>query len=645
MKKAILKSSISLFLLFGINNLFAQVPFTSYLCAMDTIFSGKSAIAKQKLTKDNFFGSSFSKNTTNLPSGEIKGLAINRSGNFNYFTGGSELKSFKDGQLFTTHKIDSAGVVISKIGKSIAKFDIGTKSSSTLSYVPFAANVNPQPTTLSSIYLGTTNYQTTNNRGNIFVVEDFYVNNREIKKLNRDTFDSNNNFGGYTAYPDDNTDYSLILNSLNSAEYTGWFLELDRTNNNFQYRRFDLGRAPRKCAIVQSERTQTPASLSRVNQTYQVLGGNGFNILVRTQLNNNVQEFSVYSEEENTLGEHWSLLNPINSGKIQPLTKEMLLDLFKAVVTHPTLEFTYFLNVTDIKVNDVTGSIILVTPGGIENIDDFKANFGIQTTPVILTFLASSQSGSNYNDKLGHILEINASNFVVTDFKGGVASKGGNGRFFSNPYAISFYNVGYFNSNSDPINTSYAIVSERVLDNSLNQNPSYKKNQVDFQNEVYLVNLDEVLQSSNTIDFSTKSFELFQVLENNSYLIQSNYTESYLPFISVTKNLNGSVDSLNLVRGFADFYIKPDSCISSVSINEIATVASKEVIIYPNPLDCASGNCDLSINTTDDVTVFNVHGQKVATFNNTNKLNLSNLNNGIFIVKGAKGWSKILIKN
>jgi hypothetical protein len=321
MKKAILKSSISLFLLFGVNNLFAQVPFTSYFCEMDTIFSGKGAVAKQKLTKDNFFGSSFSKNTTNIPSGEIKGLAINRSGNFNYFTGGSELKSFKDGQLFTTHKIDSAGVIISKIGKSITKFDIGTKSSSTFSYIPFASNIKPQPTTLSSIYLGTSNFQTTNNRGNLFVVEDFYVNNSEIKKLNRDTFDSNNSFGGFVSYPTDNTDYSVILNSLNSAEYTGWFLELDRTNNGFQNRRFDLGRATRKCAIIQSERTQTPASLARVNQTYQVLGGNGFNVLIRTQLNNNVQEFTVYSEEENTLGEHWSLLNPINSGKIQPLSK------------------------------------------------------------------------------------------------------------------------------------------------------------------------------------------------------------------------------------------------------------------------------------------------------------------------------------
>ena len=206
--------------------------------------------------------------------------------------------------------------------------------------------------------------------------------------------------------------------------------------------------------------------------------------------------------------------------------------------------------------------------------------------------------------------------------------------------------MGYFDSKADPINTSYAIVSERILDNSLNQNPSYKKTQVDFQNEVYLVNLDDVLPSSNTIDFSTKSFELFQVLENNSYLIQSNYTEAYLPFISVTKNLNGSVDSLNLVRGFADFYINPVDCNAGINVEEIETIASNnDVIIYPNPLDCTSGNCDLSINTTDDVTIFNVLGQKVATFNNTNKLNLSNLNNGIFIVKGSKGWSKILIKN
>jgi hypothetical protein len=106
-------------------------------------------------------------------------------------------------------------------------------------------------------------------------------------------------------------------------------------------------------------------------------------VLIKTELNNNIQEFSVYSEVLNKYGSHWTLLNKLEGGSIQPLSKEVLLDVFKYIVVNPDLEFTYFLNITDIKINDITNSIVLVSPGGEFVLETLKNEYNTDTEFVI----------------------------------------------------------------------------------------------------------------------------------------------------------------------------------------------------------------------------------------------------------------------
>jgi hypothetical protein len=623
-------------------SIFSQTPFTKYFCETDTQFNGKAKLAKQSLVKSNLFGSSKSGFSHSAPNGMVKGMAMNRTSNFKYFEGASNLKSFNTANIITTHTKDSLGTIYSTFGKSTITFDIA-KDAKLDAFVtlPFAADLLPKPITLNKVVLGVTNFQTTNNRGNFFAIEDFYLDNSQIKSLNRDTFGINNSFSGFETYPSDNANYSNILGKLNSAEYTGWIIELDRLDNEYQKRRFDLGRAPRKAIIVQSERTQTPASMARITQTYQVLGGNDFNVIVRTLLNNNVQEFYVYYEEENAAGSHWSLLNQVSGGKIQPLSAEVLKDVYKYIVTSPDLEFSYFMNVTDIKLNETANSVVIVTPGGTANLADFTTRFGITTTPVLMTYLTPLQAGNVVTDKFGHFIELNGE-FVAANYKCGFTN--GTSKFFSNPSTISFVNISYIDEESDPKNTSYAIVSEEVWDNSLNQNPSSKKGIAEFQNEVYLFDLKGLSASSSVVDFPKQPFELFAVLENNTTCLQGYYTETYMPWINVTVNKNSGMDSLNVVRGFGDFFIAPESCSVSTDAIEDAVVLNK-VVLYPNPIDCKTGNCEFHINTVDNISIYSMQGQLLKSLKQTNVFDISTLPEGVFVVKGEKGWSELIIKN
>ncbi len=640
MNKNVIKAvTLSIAGTFSLSN--AQTPFTKYFCELDTQFKNNEILTKQSLKKNAPWYALHNAKSKTSASGSISGIALNRSGNFKYYSGASNIKTFSNGSIYTTHNFDSAGIKSSAIGKSELVFNIGENATiSSFSGIPYASDLTPNPISLGKILLGTTNYQTTNNRGNIFAIENFYNTNIDVFNAIKDSFDiSSSPSISPSKYPNDNTDFSSIINKLNSAEFTGWILEIDRLNNTFQKRRFDLGRAPRKAVIINSTRTATTPSLANISRTYQILGENDFNILIKTELNNNVQEFYVYSEEENSLSSHWTLINERSSGKIQPLSKTALTNLFLYVVNNANLEFTYFLNVTDIKINETTNTLLIVTPGGNSDINTFKNKYGITGEPILCSYLTPLLVGSTYTDKLGHIIEIDGDD-ALTFTKMGFKTP--TGKFVSNIESITFNNLSYVDEKSDPQNTSFAILSERVFENTMGQNPTHKKNPSEFQNEVYLVNLESLTSSSNTVDIGSKNFELFQILGNNTISLPVSYSETYLPLFSVTKDFNQNVDSLSFIRGFADYFIAPEVCLQNSSIENIATQKYTNGI-YPNPLNCQTGNCSLALKQSDAVAIFSIQGQLIQTFEKSESIELENFKTGLYFIKGSTGWSEILV--
>ncbi len=633
--------TVTVVLSFTLTTLNAQTPFTNYFCELDTQFNGKEIYTKQSLTKNSIWSSNHVSLPGNKSNGIISGATLNRNGNFKYFPGSSNIKTFSNANVYTTHNFDSSNIKISKFGKSELVFNVGESATlSSFNYIPFANDLNPKPIQFGNIELGTSNYQTTNNRGNLFAIESFYANNTQVYAAIKDSFSAQNAPAITTSnFPNDNTNFTNILGKLNSAEYTGWIIEMDRLTNSFQKRRFDLGRSPRKAIIINSNRTSASASLANISRTFQILGDNEFNILIKTELNNNVQEFYVYSEEDNTLGTKWSLVNEISGGSVQPLSRNALTNLFQYIITKTELEFTYFLNVTDIEHNPNTNSLLVITPGGTADINAFKSKYGINNDLVVSSYLIPLLSASNYTDKLGHIIEIDGED-NLTSLRLGITTT--SGKFVSNIDKIGFTNLSYIDAQSDPQNTSFAIFSESVFDNSAGQNPSFKKNSSEFQNEVYLVNLKEVLPSASVVDFKNKNFELFQTLDNNTMAMPISYRETYLPYFYISKNQNNNVDSFCFMRGFAEFYVAPEVCSQSNSNDEI--LKSNVVYgVYPNPLNRNNGSYTLNLISADATAIYSLQGNLIAAFDKSTSIEVDSIKPGLYIIKGSQGWTEKIV--
>ncbi len=624
---------------FSTSSVQSQTIFDKYFCERDTQFSNKETLS-YSLRKNTIINSKT--NTFNIPNANQKlmGLAFNRSGNFKNYSGNTNLRTFANSQIILSHRIDSSGKLMSKLSKSDVVFNINENATTTTqSFIDFHPTLIPRPIELGNIYLGFTNFQTSNNRGNFFAIEKYFKNNIALDQIKNDTFSNREllNTASYS-YPSDNTNYKDLVNNLNSAEYTGWILEMDRLDNKFQSRRFDMGRSPRNCALFYSIRNSTSGTNSYLNQSYQILGEeNSLNILVKTQIANAVQEFYLYSEEENSLGSHWTLLNKTNSGKIQPLSRNVLVNLFDSIVTNPNLEFSYFFNVTDIKVNDVNNSIVMVSPGGKLDLNSFNSKYNTTVEKIFMTYLSSAISGSILEDKTGHILEIDIQD-QATFTKCGIASS--KGRFFSNPYSINFVNLNYIDTFSQPVNTSYAIISEKTYDNSQGQNPSHKTSVDQFQNETYLFDLKSLLQEDARVNFATKPFSLFLTTQPNVTNKLAFYPETYSPLFYISQNNTTQVDSLSVIRGFADYYINPEVCDSTVSISKIEK-NKLTAFIFPNPVNISDNI--VKINLIDDIQIYSINGVLVKSLYAVNEFKITDMKSGIYFIKGAKGWSQKLI--
>lgn len=628
--------------IFGIfNQLNSQTPFTKYFCEVDTLFNNSEKISSKSLAKNSLWASNNKLKNNTSASGKINGIAINRTSNFSNYTGGSNLKTFTTAHIYTTHNFDSAGKISTKFGKTEVGFNIGQPANVTaFNFIPFGTEINPQPIQINGIVLGSLSFQTSNSRGNLFAAEQYFKSNKELKGKMVDTLTSSLTPEIFpNKYPSDKTDYKNLLVSLNSAEYTGWIIEMDRSTNSFQRRRFDLGRSPRKSMIVQSNRTATSGSNATANLTYQILGENEVNILIKTVLNKNIQEFYVYTEEENTTGDHWSLINKIQGGSLQPLEKNILKNLFESIISNTELEFTSFLNITDIKLNTNTNSLILCSPGGYVDLTNFKNKYGKANDVVLATNLLAKQSGSIVNDKLGIIYEIDGEGMLIAFNQGFNTTQG---KFVSNIDNVSITNITYIDQNSDPQNTSYLIFSENVFDNSLGQNPKHKTTTSSYQNEHFLVNLNTLKDNADVIEFKNQNFESYMIQSSTSSSILGTYSEAFMPLFYIDQNSNSGIDSLSFVRGFAEYFIQPELCDNNISIEPIGK-ENQTILVYPNPVNCNLTECLLHVNIQDDMILYTTEGKALREFKNTNQIELDGINAGIYFIKGSKGWSEIIV--
>jgi hypothetical protein len=622
----------------------AQVPFTNYLCAADTSFKGLKNYSSTVKSNSIGFSVNGDAQVDGSLTGEISGLGFNRNTSFTNYQGKGTVKTFESGFLYSLHNYNN-GNTLSSINKNTISLSVLDKPLiSNTEAVPYATNIAPRPTRLQKMNTGESSFSSSNSRGNLFISTRYFRSNKELFVLNNDTFPNTNDKGIVTAqFEGQKTNFKQLLSKMSSAEYEGWILELDRINNNIQYRRFDLGRAPRSAFKIISERVNETTS-SIITESYQVLGDE-FNILLKTTENNKIHEFYVYSEIENSLESHWTLLNKEVSGKLETLNREYLIDLYQSILRDTTLEYTIFHKIKDLHYNRANQNIILISQGGSSDYNKFLQDNGLSKVIDLKISYSSNlkefESGGIINDPYGSIIEIKGIDdlplFTKCNFDLG------KGRKFTNPVSINLTNVQYEDENFLPKNSSYFVFTEGVFSNKQGQNPGNKKGENDFQNEIYLADLSLTDESDVSIDFSKLDYRLVGVTAGGEEISIPKYSEAYMPIVMVNKSLNLSADTISVLKGFAEQFINPILCEESNSTEVIQDVIV-DVIVYPNPISKGiSAESVLKCNIKDNLRLYDFVGNLVLESLDTNELDISKCQSGLFIIKGDKGWSRKVV--
>ena len=189
--------------------------------------------------------------------------------------------------------------------------------------------------------------------------------------------------------------------------------------------------------------------------------------------------------------------------------------------------------------------------------------------------------------------------------------------------------------NFDNINIALNNVSKKINNNSwLNVDSIvYQNNNINMDNQVFYN------WQNNTWGKRSKRVYNYDEVSNTNYIIP-NYFFSHSKFKKKLINEYWYINSNNnnwLDDGILDYYY---SDINTISINELS---KKAISITPNP---ANNYITISGITNSIINIYNISGKLVKTqnINSSNKIDISKIKKGIYIVSATKNNSIISTK-
>jgi hypothetical protein len=430
-------------------------------------------------------------------------------------------------------------------------------------------------------------------------------------------------------YPKANANYQTILGNLKAFENTGWMVEVDRLGDKINGRRYDLGRGNRIDYWLQSNRSSSASNvLAEVNLSYQILGDTA-SVIIKTLLTNGVQKFYVYNENNST-EDYFVILKDVVGGNPLPLNRGQLLDLYDLALKKGG---TLFPKISSIAYSTNIGSLILAVQGGKFPSTRFSDTAMVKNATLSKLFL-SYDDGAELNVKFGSLLYLGLDdNKLVNGVT--LGNTGIKNKFISNPGNLSVHNFSYDDADGNTATMEYLCLVESVSTNEDKQNPARFTNATDLQNEVYVAQIP----SDGVIDKT--SFKLLSTLPKNTDMVVAEYKECYIPFFGAIKDKSvKSVggDSILWIDGFANNFTNGVNC-PNVSVKEII----KDLRFYPNPIYKSVNNIlTISDKLQSEVLIYNLQGRLVLT-TTSNKVDLSNVACGIYIVKSGNYVGKVEI--
>jgi len=431
-------------------------------------------------------------------------------------------------------------------------------------------------------------------------------------------------------YPSDDANYQTIIGNLKAFENTGWMVEIDRLGDKFNGKRYDLGRGNRIDYWIQSTRSSSASNvLASATNSYQIFGDTA-SIIIKTLLTNGVQKFFVYNDNK-SVDDYFVLLNDVSGSSAMPLTREQLLDIYTLALKKGA---TLFPKISSLVYSTNIDKLVIGVQGGKFSSTRFSDTAMVKNSTLSKLF-TSYDDGSELNLKFGSLLYLD---LVDNKLVNGVTlgNTGINNKFISNPGNLSVHNFSYTDSNGNIQNLEYMALVESVSTNEDKQNPARFTDASDFQNEVYLAQIpaDGII--------SKTSFQLLSTLPKNTDMVVAEYKECYIPFLGAIKDKSvKSVggDSILWIDGFANNFINGVTCNNNISVKEL----NKDLRFYPNPIH-KSKNCLITISDKlqSEVLIYNLQGRLILT-TTSNKIDLSNVACGIYVVKSGNYIGKVEI--
>ncbi len=619
-----------------VSAIFGQSPYSKLYCESDTSFLGKLNISKSGLSFKQVLKSDYNSSSLSgqVVPGKINGICMNKSGNTIPTTG--NIGAIQNVIQYVSTEVVSGNLKIGKLYKATATTNrepnlkiYNVSAVTELDQTLFGSN---KLNSLGTIKLGVTSYSSSQQKGNYFVNELLSLNNN-IQFAN--VGDSSKvmtlqKISGAT-YPTDNANYQNILGSLSASENTGWLIEVDRLGDKFDGKRYDLGRGPRIDFFINSTRSSSASNaLASVTSSYQIFGDTA-SIIIKSQLTNGIQKLYVF-DETNSLEDYFVLINDVVGGVIQPLRRSQLIDIYSEALKKGG---TLFPKLSSIAYSRELEKLLISVQGGKYYSSRFSDTSLIGASNLSKLF-TSFDDGFEINVKYGSILYLDlVSNIIENGLS--LGNTGIKGKVISNPLQLSVHNFDYQDSLGTIKSLEYLYLTEEVLTNAENQNPSKFSNISEFQNEVY----GAILKEDETLD--KNKFTLLATLPSNATLKISQYNECYVPFLanlSFKSNATSNSDSVIWMDGFANNFIKGGMC---GNVGSVDILNERKLGIFPNPIHKSVNEVvTLNIQKNEEISIFNSKGQLVLK-SRDNQLNISNLPTGMYILKAGIAVGKLLI--
>ena len=615
---------------------------SGYFCPIKPLYSSKSIYYDSTIKLSILFRSGESlgnfDNGTSAPfSGKING--IYNGGVTTYRVTSSSISKTQKSSVFFAYE----NTWSNNRGGGIGVFNVlndtlaGTTS---LAYNPSAPNLSTvkardlsasnlvQNFGFKSIDLGYINFVTSQNRGQIFTVENFINNNADVFKLSGDTSDFTVPAGAS----------AFAGKSIKKYENSGWIVEVDRLAAELSCptcsivkKHYDLGRLDRSGIVASSRRNGNNDGL--LQTTIQVTSGLP-SVIIQTSNQSGIITFSAYSETE---GEFVVLNETSSGGSVVALTENQLLNLKELALQKGA---TMYNKLSGLAKSPETGLIYIAEEGGnvTSNVfSDTTIKFNGELALHLQTLDSKDGVDGKFKDPHGRILVLDPDNESINVYvEGGKASDPA--RAFSNPSSLYAQSFEYQDEKGNFEQASFLVVGENVSVNDDGQNPSGITKREDMYNEIFFLDLG--LNSPTVNDLKA-----FAVLPPGVQTTMTMNPAAFSPLVVAVQNGNQANNApYNEVAviafdGFEKFFVEPNKCDTTVGVFNLAKEES-DFIAYPNP-----ANSIVNFNKAYDIKLYDMTGSLVLTAKQSEFLNIQGLKQGLYFVRNELGQSLKLYIN